>query len=233
MNTTDNQPNNELHCEHCGRNFVRATSAMKHLCERKQRWMNRDLVSSRLGYNAWLKFYEQTSTSHKNRDFREFTHSNYYTAFVRWGNYCHSIDAVNPEAYLLWLLKNKIGIDQWAQDTNYDRYLQEFLRAEDALDAVNRAFRWAQDYAEELDAPTNHCLRYGNVNRVLRDITKGKVSPWVLYHSATGYEFLSKLNPDQEALITPYINPELWKIVFARRVSSVADVKAVLEATGW
>lgn len=233
---TDKQPtsvNSELHCEHCGRNFIRASSAIKHLCERKQRWLNRDLVSSRLGYNAWLKFYEKTSASRRVRDFQEFIKSNYYTAFVRWGHYCASIDAVNPPAFLLWLLRAQISIDQWAQDRHYNSYLKEWLGTEDPLDAVNRAFRWADDYAEALAIPAHDCVRYGNANRIIHAITTGKLSAWVLYNSASGHEFLSNLLPEQVEFLSDYIDPQRWNILFRRHADSVKDVQAVLAAAGW
>lgn len=206
---------------------------MKHLCERKQRWINRDLVSSRLGYHAWLKFYEKTTANRRSRDFREFTKSNYYTAFVRWGNYCHSIDAVNPDAFLMWLLKNKIGIDQWAQDRHYDAYLKEWLGSENHLDAVNRAFRWADEYALELDILARDCVRYGNANRIIKAITEGKLSAWVLYNSVSGHEFLGNLLAEQERFLDDYINPVRWNILFRRQPEAVADVAAILREAGW
>lgn len=233
MSETSNQVNEELRCSHCGKDFKRPNSLLKHLCERKQRWLNRDMVSSRLGYNAWLKFYETTSRTKKVRTLDDFISSNYYTAFVRWGNYCHNIDAVNPSAFLDWLLKNQVPVDQWATDTNYDRYLIQWLRTENHLDAVNRAFAWADNYSTELSIPANHCLLHGNTNRIIMAVTKGRISPWVLYHSRSGYEFLSNLIPDQERFLLPYISPENWNILFRRYPESVSEVRQVLEVAGW
>ena len=48
----------EYRCEHCKRNFVRPANLLKHLCEQKRRWQDKDKPSNRIAYNAWLKFYK-------------------------------------------------------------------------------------------------------------------------------------------------------------------------------
>lgn len=232
MSETNNQ-DSELHCEHCNKTFVRASTALKHLCERKQRWINRDLVSSRLGYNAWLKFYQQISTNKKKKEFKDFITSNYYTAFVKWGNYCHSIDAVNPSAFLDWLLKNRVPLDQWPKDTNYNKYLIEQLKTENHLDAINRAFDWAQQYGLEAGIQPQHCLIYGNTNRLIAAVTNGRLSPWVLYHSKSGHEFLSGLLPEQSNFLLDYIHPVNWNIIFKRDPAPVSEAQQILAAAGW
>ena len=48
--------NAQYGCDFCGRTFLRETTVAKHLCEYKQRWMNKDLQGNRIGFQAWLQF---------------------------------------------------------------------------------------------------------------------------------------------------------------------------------
>jgi hypothetical protein len=167
------------------------------------------------------------------REYRDFIKSNYYTAFIKWGNYCVGVNAVNPSRYLDWLLKNNIRVDTWAQDTNYDRYLGEYLRSEDALDAVYRTIEWSISYGEEQGIRPQDVLRFGNTNQLMGAVTKGKLSAWALYNSRSGHEFLDRLLPEQIGFLNDYIDPVQWNILFKRHNTRVAEVKDILERAGW
>ena len=50
-------------CEFCNREFVRERTLLSHICEQKQRWLNRDIKGNRLGFQSWLQFYAKNSMS--------------------------------------------------------------------------------------------------------------------------------------------------------------------------
>jgi septin family protein len=108
----------EFNCEFCGRDFLRESTMAKHLCENKQRWMNKDLQGNRIGFQAWIQFYKKNTSSKKNKTYEEFIRSAYYSAFVKFGNYCADVNVINVSRYADWLLKNQISIDTWTKDTN-------------------------------------------------------------------------------------------------------------------
>jgi hypothetical protein len=64
-------------------------------------------------------------------------------------------------------------------------------------------------------------------------ITNGKISPWMLYQSESGVDFLSNLDEGQQRLIIDYINPEQWAIKFRRNTEMVTQVKELLNAAGY
>ena len=39
-------------CDFCNREFLRESTMSKHLCENKQRWMNKDMQGNRIGFQA-------------------------------------------------------------------------------------------------------------------------------------------------------------------------------------
>ena len=225
--------NAQYGCDFCGRTFLRETTVAKHLCEYKQRWMNKDLQGNRIGFQAWLQFYKKNSATKKKRTYEEFIKSAYYTAFVKFGTYCSDANVLNVSRFVDWLLKNQIKIDTWNTDTNYTKFLVEYLREEDPLDAIARSIETTQKLAEVETIQTKDVLRYANRNRVCHAITTGKISPWMLYQSGSGTKFLDELDQTQVKMVIDYINPELWAIKFKRNPDKVTEVKGLLSAAGY
>lgn len=229
MSMTVNQETNQGNkCEHCGRTFMRESNFIRHICEPKRRWLDKDKLGNRIGYNSWKAYYNKHHPGKKSTAYQDFIKSSYYLAFVKFGNYCADITAVNPGAYAAWLVKNNIPIDTWATDKNYNRYIVEYIRDEDPMDAVKRTMETLLDISTASNIQLQDTLRYGNQNRLCHLITAGKISPWVLYHSKSGLEFLGKLDQGQTDLIFEYIDPQKWSIKFKRYGESLQEVKAVL-----
>ena len=220
-------------CEFCNRSFVRESTLLKHLCEYKHRWINKDAHGNRIGFQAWMRFYTKNSPNTKKRTYIDFIKSSYYTAFVKFGNYCVDVNAINISRYVDWLLKNQISIDSWNTDTSYTKFIISHLKDEDPLDAIARSIETTIGLAETEKIQTKDCLRYGNKNRVCYAITAGKISPWMLYQSESGKEFLDKLDESQVKLIMDYIQPEQWAIKFKRDKNIVPQVQELLAAGGY
>ena len=220
-------------CEFCNRSFQKETTMIKHICESKRRWQDKDLPANRIGFQTWVEFYKKNSNSKKQRTYVDFSKSAYYIAFVKFGNYCINIKCVNVARYSEYLLKNKISIDSWCTDTNYTTFLIQYLREEDALDAVARSIETSMEHAPNEDILAKDYLRYGNRNRICHLITNGKISPWMLYHSDSGVSLLESLDEAQQRLILEYINPEKWAVKFKRNPEIVKEVYELLKQAGY
>jgi hypothetical protein len=220
-------------CDFCGRSFLRESTIAKHLCEYKQRWLNKDLQGNRIGFQSWLQFYKKNSASKKKRTYEEFIKSAYYVAFVKFGTYCADANVINVGRYVDWLLKNQIRIDVWNTDTNYTKFLIEYLRDEDPLDAIARSIETTISLVDNQGIQSKDCLRYTNKNKICYSITSGKISPWMLYQSESGTKFLDELDQTQVKMVIDYINPEQWAIKFKRNPDKVKEVKELLNAAGY
>ena len=220
-------------CEFCKRVFLRESTVMKHMCETKDRWLNKDKQGNRIGFQAWVQFYKKNTATKKQKTYEEFIKSAYYIAFVKFGNYCVNVGAINISRFTDWLLKNQIKIDNWCSDTTYTRYLVEYLKIEDAFDAIHRSVETTIDWAEKDNIQPRDYLRYGNTNRICLLIATGKISPWMLYCSESGIQFLDKLNDAQVKIVIDYINPELWKIKFNRDEQLKQQITDTLKIAGY
>ena len=218
------------HCEHCRRTFIRSCTLLKHICEPKRRWLDRDQPANRIAFAAWQQFYTQYHPSKKKLDIAEFIASAYYTAFVKFGIYCRDVKVLNPMGYCNYLLKEKVPIDNWAADTSYTAYLVSYLRTEDCLDAVQRSLENMLDVAQAERIQLGDVFNYVSANKLCQYIASGRISPWLMYHSKTGAAFLSKLNSDQTSVIFEYIHPERWQIKFLKNPEDVAKVQDLIRA---
>lgn len=203
-----------------------------HLCETKRRWDDRDRPANRVAYLAWQLFYGQYQPHRQEKTYRDFITSAYWIGFVKWGNYCVDADVLMPLNYARWLLKGKIPLDNWSSDLIYTQYLVEYILIEDPLDAIHRTVKTLADIADDQNIRLSDVLRLYNANRLCYLITKGKISPWLLYTTEIGRQFLADLNGDQQRLIMDYINPDSWAIKIHKNDDKVAEIKEILSQGG-
>jgi len=220
-------------CQYCKKDFVREASLAVHSCEPRRRRQQRDEAGVRLGFNAYLKFYELTQGSARLKTYDDFCESPYYRAFVKFGRYCVDVKVVNPARFTEWLLKNNKKIDRWCTDVMYTEYLVDYLRVENVNDALARAMEFGITWAEETGNPAEDCLRYGNTNAMVYAVTAGRISPWIIYNCESGQKFLSELDATQIAMIWPYIDSDVWMKKFADYVADQEYVKEILQKAGW
>ena len=220
-------------CEFCKREFLKESTTLRHICETKRRWLDKDNHGNRIAFQCWLDFYKKNTSKRKNLAHEDFIKNPYYIAFVKFGNYCVSINAINIPRFIDWLLKNQTKIDNWCSDSTYTKYLVEYLRYEDAFDAIHRSVGNCINLAEDAGIQPQDILRYGNVNKICYAITAGKISPWLLYQSNSGTHFLDTLNEGHVKLIIDYINPEQWAIKFKRDADLTKRVKDTLSEAGY
>ena len=227
--------NEENICKYCGKKFSKLSTLSVHLCESKRRWQQERETGVQLGLKAYLRFYETTQGSAKLKSYADFVSSPYYNAFVKFGRHCQGIRCINFSSYLDWLLKNNKKLDHWCKDSFYTEWLPEYLRRESVQDALERALKEMETYAEEHPELRNgfrDYFRYANANRVCYHISTGRISPWIVYNCASGVEFLDNLNEEQIAVVLPWIDPEYWQKKFRDYLADTEWVKDILEKAG-
>ncbi len=222
-------------CKYCAKEFRKESTLATHLCEPKRRWQQERETGVQLGLKAYLRFYETTQGSAKLKSYADFAESPYYNAFVKFGRHCQSIRCVNFSSYLDWLLKNNKKLDHWCKDSFYTEWLPEYLRKESVQDALERALKEMESYAEEHTELRNgfrDYFRYANANRVCYHISTGRISPWVVYNCASGVEFLDSLNEEQIVMVLSWIDPDYWQKKFRDYLADTEWVKDILEKAG-
>lgn len=218
-------------CKYCGKDFRRETTLTAHVCEQKRRAQQQSETGVQFGYKAYLRFYEVTQSGSKSKSYEDFSASPYYNAFVKFGRYCVAIRAINFTSFTDWLLKNNKKLDYWCKDSLYSEWLADYIRKEAPQDALERALKEMQQYADdhpELQNGFTDYFRYGNANRIIHHVSTGRISPWIVFNCDSGVEFLDQLTEDQVGLILPYIEPDYWQRKFKDYLADTEWVKDIL-----
>ena len=220
-------------CQFCQKDFVKESSLAVHSCEPRRRRQEQSERGVQLGLQAYLKFYELTQGSARLKTFDDFADSPYYKAFVKFGRYCVDTRAINPARFIEYVLKQNKKIDHWCRDSIYTEYLLDYLRIENVNDALARAIEFGITWQEQTSNPAHDCLRYGNSNAICHAITTGRISPWIIYNSESGQQFLSELSTEQIAMIWSYIDSDVWMKKFQDYPADQEYAKDILSKAGW
>ena len=220
-------------CRYCEKSFRREETLAVHVCEQKRRYQEEKETGVQLGLQAYLRFYEITQGSARLKTYDDFARSPYYRAFVKFGRQCVAIRAINPARFVEWLLKQNKKIDHWCRDSVYSEYLAQYLRTENVADALARAIEFGESWSEQTHNPGNHCLRYGNTNAMSYAVTTGRISAWIIYNCDSGREFLAGLNPEQIAIVWPFIDTDFWARKFQDYPADVEYAREILTKAGW
>ena len=220
-------------CQYCRKDFVKESSLAVHSCEPRRRRQEQSERGVQLGLQAYLKFYQLTQGSAKLKTFDDFADSPYYRAFVKFGRYCVDIRVINPARFIEYVLKQNKKIDHWCRDSIYTEYLLDYLRVENVNDALARAIEFGITWQEQTSNPAHDCLRYGNSNAICHAITTGRISPWIIYNSESGQQFLSELSTEQIAMIWSYIDSDFWMKKFQDYPADQEYAKDILIKAGW
>lgn len=222
-------------CKYCNKPFRKESTLIAHLCEQKRRAQQEKEIGVQLGYKAYLRFYEISQGSAKFKSYEDFATSPYYSAFIKYGRHLVAIRAVNTSSFTDWLLKNNKKLDHWCKEALYLEWLHQYMRKEDVQDAIERALKEMQDYADAdqiLQNNFNNYFRLGSRNRIVNHIQNGRISPWIVYNCDSGVDFLGSLNEEQIGLIMPWVDPDFWQRKFKDYAADSEWVKTVLSAAG-
>ena len=220
-------------CQFCNRSYTKESSLISHQCEQKRRHQQQGEKGVQLGFQAYIRFYEITQGGKKTKTYEDFASSPYYLAFVKFGRYCYDIRCVNFIQFTNWLLNTNKRLDYWCSDKLYTEWVSEYIKKEAVQDALERALKEMQKYADdhpELKNGFNDYFRYGNANRICHHIATARISPWVVYNSPSGVDFLSKLDEGQLEIIMPWIDPAYWQRKFKDYDDDADWVRSVLKA---
>jgi hypothetical protein len=229
---TENNPEVYV-CKYCDKVFKRENTLIVHLCEKKKRWQEKDESGVRIGFNAYIKFYEYTQYSVKVKTQMDFIKSPYYKSFVKFGRYCVDINAININKFVEYIIHQNKKLDYWSSDKLYTDYLNTLTVSENPIDTLSRAIKYSIKWAEKQNADSKDMLRHGNVNSNCYAVTTGHISPWVLYNCNSGKSFLSELSHEQTEIVWDFINPEVWGKKFKDYPEDVEYIASMLKKAGW
>jgi hypothetical protein len=231
-NCSQKKTKDSFTCDFCHRSFAKEQTVLLHQCEPKRRYLQRDEKPVKLAFIAYRQFFLRNMPRKPPPSYESFAKSSLYLAFVRFGRHLVDLNAVNPLAFIDFLLRVETPIDKWTSPTLYQTYIRELNKNETPLDALERNFVVMQHWADETSLDWRDFFRKIEVPLAALYIASGRISPWILFIAISAHDLMQRFNPEQIDLIEASIDPEFWRLKIQRHEGDVEMIREVLAAHG-
>lgn len=186
----------------------------------------------KLGFMVFQRFHEANYIGRKPKTFEEFIRSPLYIAFTKFGRYVIQIDAINPKAFIEFIIKGNVPLKRWESPVVYETYVRELNKKETPDAAVERHFLLMEQWSMSTGEPMKDFFRKVSPAQATMWIRSGRISPWVLFNCESAEGLISRLSEEQFKLVFSYIDPDFWTIKFKRNQHDADVVKEELKAFG-
>lgn len=191
-------------CEYCKKSFQREGTLLAHSCEKKRRWQSKDNQDVLVGFGSYDLFYRIEMQS-KPREYKDFVDSQYYTAFVKYGNYCINTRVIDQEQFTRWLIKNKVKLKDWPTDKMYLLFVQDHCKRESVERALERFVQHAST-TQYFDTFWESASGY-----IIADwVEMGKISPWIIISSKRAERAIGAMPNECVNRIANCIDADYW-----------------------
>ena len=191
-------------CEYCKKSFQREGTLMAHSCEKKRRWQAKDNQDVLVGFSSYDLFYRIEMQS-KPREYKDFVDSQYYTAFVKYGNYCINTRVIDQEQFTRWLIKNKVKLKDWPTDKMYLLFVQDHCKRESVERALERFVQHAST-TQYFDTFWETASGY----TIADWVEMGKISPWIIISSKRAERAIGAMPNECVNRIANCIDADYW-----------------------
>ena len=219
-------------CKFCNKGFSSERTLAAHMCPKKRRYADKDQPGSRLGFRVFQRFYDLTTKSPEPKSVMDFIFSSHYKAFVKFARYLIDLGPLSADKFIEHVIKNGVKMKDWHSPDVYEKWLTEFLRKEPVGAALERGIIAMDAWATENN--TEFVNFYTDVHTVeaVYMIRSGKISPWMLYVSDNSASLLSRMNSEQNKILYPILDVNMWNFVFHKRLDDVKYAKEILSEAG-
>lgn len=221
----------EIKCEFCKKVFVKENALLRHTCEMKRRWLWRDEKYIRFGFRCFQKFYEISMRVKKTKTYEDFMGSQYFTAFTGFGRYILDINAIEPEGFVEYLIREQVQLRDWQQPVWYERWVRELAKKEEPQKAIERNILLMEQWSRDTGEPWQDFFRKVSPALATRWIQTGRISPWLLYTDA-GNQLFERLSDEQLMMIKEWINPLYWSDKVKRHKTDMDFIRVLLKEAG-
>lgn len=219
-------------CKYCKKAFSSEKVLASHMCVNKKRFIEKDSMSSRMGFRVFQRFYDITTVSKNPKSIDDFIFSKYYMSFVKFGRYLIENPPPNTDLFVEFVIKNGVKMKDWTSVTVYDAFIVDWTRKEPVDAALERSILTISDWCEEKQTPIHNFFSDVSPNQASSFIRNGKISPWVIYLSKTAENLLSRMNEEHINIIKNVIDPKYWNSYIKRKKDDAKLASEIMEYAG-
>lgn len=220
----------KFECKFCGNKFHKEGTLSAHMCVKKQRHLDLNTAGSRYGFRAFQRFYELTTNSKKIKTQQEFIESKYYIDFVKFGNHLDLLKPVHIEQYIDFVVMSGLKMPKWMTDPVYELYVENLVKTEPPLSAVERTISKIVEWTEKNNVPFKDFFYLLSANEGAHLVKTGRISPWVLYLADSAEDLMKRFEADtaHARMIQNIIDPGFWMRKFKKSNDDVDYIRNLL-----
>lgn len=217
-------------CAFCGKVYKNAGSAAKHQCRMQTRFNQSQTREFVLAHLAFTQFFKNTNVK---TDKDSFMQSLYYNGFFAFGQYVKDIKSSFVTAYVNWLTTHSVPLAKWISDEQYDSFLQTYILNENAFDAIQRSIENTMEWSETTGIEYFDYFRQSTVYSVFNAITTARISPWMIFCSASGRAWLLSIPKEELSKMWNWIDPEKWTTKINSQPADQFEISNLLKSAGF
>lgn len=220
-------------CQFCKKTFKRERTLESHACETRRRFRAKSEKTTQIAFVIYQQFYKSVQHSSTIKTFDDFIRSQFYGAMIKFSSYCINTNVLNAQRYGTYLIKKGIPIDKWNKDSVYQKFVLNFIKVEPVEEALTRSIQYSIEWSTSHNEQAKNLFREGAPTRITQAIQYGRISPWIIYMSDSGTQFLEKLHQSDQTRIWNMIDPTFWADKFDHNKEDVEFAKLTLKEGGW
>lgn len=220
-------------CTYCKRKFSTERGMGNHRCKIRMRLDEVKSTEGRMAFFAFHYYFKMTTNSNaREKTIDDFIRSQLYTEFLKFGTYIAENKIPRYEEYIKYLHKYSVPIRDWSNDKVYCIYAKTITMRESMESAVERTFSTMTSWAKQHNTKWFDYFRLENKYRIIQHVKMGKISPWVIYNSSSGEDFINRLDRRDLDEIYDLINPTYWGTQFKRYSVHALAARNTLKEAG-
>lgn len=219
-------------CDFCKKSFKLETRFLTHMCESKRRWLDQDTKHVKLGFQVFRRFHEINYKGHREKTYDDFMKSTFYVAFTKFGRYLLQLNAINPKAFIDFIIRTEVKLSHWESPLVYEKYIRELNKKESPEAAIERNFLLMQQWADDNGEVWTDFFRKIEPAQATLWIKSGRISPWILFTASSAGDLFARLSDEQLLMVQSNIDPDYWDIRLERAKEDVAFIREQLDAAG-
>lgn len=219
-------------CRYCEKGFSSERTLSNHMCVKKQRFLDKDSVGSRLGYRSFQIFFEVSTNTKKPKTIEDFINSPYYLSFVKFGRYLATLDPLDSENFIKYLCLNSVKLNDWNKEAIYYEYVVDYIKKEGVERALERSVVYIAEWCDDKDIPIQDFFKVLSTFEATLILQRGRISPWVLYAANSAGDLLESFNEEQIKMIGKLIDPSFWQGKFNRMPEDFEFAMSVMDGAG-
>ncbi len=219
-------------CTFCGRDFVRKTWYDKHMCDKKQRFLDRNNITVIKAHRLFNHWQRRTKLLRRGQEksMEEFTRSPFYKAFVRLSEFTSNEYVVSGFKYIDWLVENEIPEPKWCNPRDLDEYRAYIRESEKPEEQAETSCRNIRVWCADNGIVMPDFFKVITPGQALNMVRENKLSPWVMIgYEKCRDELVSRFGDDMLFTLNEHINVPYWVEKIEGDAEGVAKVRSVLD----